>query len=157
MVRRVYHNYWVYILTNKPRGTLYIGVTGGLDYRMERHIRGEGSRFTARYKLKLLVYFEEFQYINDAIAREKQLKKWHRQWKIDLIERENPEWKNLWKPLGRPWSWSWNKFRVTGCMVQGDRDFVLLNLFQHLYYSFANALPANCPQRRHLPPRGRRV
>jgi len=99
MVRRVYHNYWVYILTNKPRGTLYIGVTGGLDYRMERHIRGEGSRFTARYKLKLLVYFEEFQYINDAIAREKQLKKWHRQWKIDLIERENPEWEiygNLW-------------------------------------------------------------
>ena len=71
---RAYHNYWVYILTNKPRGTLYIGVTGGIDDRMERHIEGLGSTFTAKYKLKLLVYYEEFQYINDATAREKQLK-----------------------------------------------------------------------------------
>ena len=74
-MKRVYHNYWVYILTNKPRGTLYIGITGGIDDRMERHIKGEGSLFTSKYKLKKLVYFEEFQYISDAIAREKQLKK----------------------------------------------------------------------------------
>ncbi|HAS19222.1 MAG TPA: excinuclease ABC subunit C [Flavobacteriaceae bacterium] len=99
MTKRAYHNYWVYILTNKPKGTLYIGVTGGLDDRMERHVLGEGSCFTAKYKLKQLVYFEEFQYINDAIAREKQLKNWHRQWKINLIEKDNPTWKNLWQPL----------------------------------------------------------
>ena len=87
----------VYILTNKPNGTLYIGVTGGIDDRMERHIKGEGSKFTAKYNLKMLVYYEEFQYIDDAIAREKQLKNWHRQWKINLIEEHNPNWENLWK------------------------------------------------------------
>ena len=97
MAKRFYHNYWVYILTNKPNGTLYIGVTGGIDDRMERHIKGEGSKFTAKYKLKMLVYYEEFQYIDDAIAREKQLKNWHRQWKINLIEEHNPNWENLWK------------------------------------------------------------
>lgn len=100
MSKRAYHNYWVYILTDKPKGTLYIGVTGGLDDRMERHIKGKGSNFTNKYKLKILVYFEEFQYIEDAIKREKQLKNWHRQWKINLIESSNPNWKDLWKPLG---------------------------------------------------------
>ncbi|UKM63628.1 GIY-YIG nuclease family protein [Flavobacteriaceae bacterium GSB9] len=98
-MRRAYHNYWVYILTNKPRGTLYIGVTGGIDDRMERHISGKGSVFARRYRLKQLVYVEEFQYIDDAIKREKQLKNWHRDWKINLIEGKNPEWKNLWAPL----------------------------------------------------------
>lgn len=101
MAKRSYHNYWVYILTNKPRGTLYIGVTGGIDDRMERHIKGEGSRFTAKYKLKKLVYFEEFQYIDDAIQREKQLKNWHRQWKINLIEEDNPNWDDLWEKKRR--------------------------------------------------------
>lgn len=67
---------------------------------MERHNNEEGSRFTSKYKLKMLVYYEEFQYVNDAIAREKQLKNWHRQWKINLIEKDNPKWKNLWRPLG---------------------------------------------------------
>ena len=99
MANRAYHNYWVCILTNKPKGTLYIGVTGGIDDRMERHIIGEGSKFTSRYKLKMLVYYEEFQYVNDAIAREKQLKNWHREWKINLIEESNPNWLNLWKQL----------------------------------------------------------
>jgi len=99
-MKRTYHNYTVYILTNKPRGVLYIGVTGGLDDRMERHLNKEGSKFTAKYNLKLLVYYENFQYVNDAIAREKQLKNWRREWKIQLIEKENPEWRNLYKPLG---------------------------------------------------------
>ena len=99
MAYRTYHNYWVYILTNKTNGTLYIGITGGIDNRMERHLNGEGSKFTSKYKLYLLVYFEEFQYVDDAIAREKQLKNWHRQWKINLIEKENPHWKNLWKNI----------------------------------------------------------
>ena len=99
MVKRAYHNYWVYIITNKPRGTLYIGVTGGLDDRMERHQKGKGSQFASKYRLTILVYFEEFQFINEAIVREKQLKNWHRDWKINLIENENPDWKQLWKPL----------------------------------------------------------
>ena len=98
-LKRSYHNYWVYIVTNKPKGILYIGVTGGIDDRMERHVAGEGSVFTKKYKLKQLVYYEEFQYINDAIKREKQLKNWHRDWKINLIEKDNPEWKNLWIAL----------------------------------------------------------
>ncbi|MBT8245375.1 MAG: GIY-YIG nuclease family protein [Winogradskyella sp.] len=98
-MKRAYHNYWVYILTNKPHGTLYIGVTGGLDNRMEQHVSGKGSTFTTKYNLKQLVYYEEFKYIQEAIKREKQLKNWHRQWKIDLIEQENPNWNNLWKPL----------------------------------------------------------
>ena len=99
MPRTRYHNYWVYIITNKPRGVLYIGVTGGIDDRMEGHVSGQGSKFSAKYKLKLLVYYEEFQYVQDAIAREKQLKRWHREWKINLIEKSNPNWVNLWKPL----------------------------------------------------------
>jgi len=99
MPRRSYHNYWVYIITNKPRGVLYIGVTGGIDDRMERHVSGKGSKFSAKYKLKLLVYYEEFQYVLNAIAREKQLKRWQREWKINLIEKSNPNWENLWKPL----------------------------------------------------------
>lgn len=99
MPRTRYHNYWVYIITNKPRGVLYIGVTGGIDDRMERHVSGQGSKFSAKYKLKLLVYYEEFQYVQDAIARKKQLKRWHREWKFNLIEKSNPNWVNLWKPL----------------------------------------------------------
>ena len=95
MPKRDYHNYWVYIVTNKKNGTLYIGVTGGIDDRMERHKSGEGSIFTSKYKLYKLVYFEEFQYIDDAIKREKQLKNWHRQWKINLIEELNPNWDDL--------------------------------------------------------------
>ena len=99
MATLTYHNYWVYILTNKERGTLYIGVTGGIDDRMERHVTGEGSKFTAKYNLKMLVYYEEFQYVEDAITREKQLKNWRRQWKINLIEEDNPSWNNLWSSL----------------------------------------------------------
>ena len=95
--KREYHNYSVYILTNKRRGALYIGVTGGIDDRMERHLKGEGSKFAKKYNLKRLVYQEDFQYVNDAIAREKQLKNWRRQWKIDLIELDNPNWENLYK------------------------------------------------------------
>jgi len=98
-MRRSYHNYWVYILTNKPKDTLYIGVTGDIDDRMQRHVAKKGSAFTTKYNLKLLVYYEEFQYVNDAIAREKQLKNWHRQWKVNLIEQHNPNWNNLWESL----------------------------------------------------------
>ena len=67
---------------------------------MERHMRNGGSKFTAKYNVKQLVYFEEFQYVLDAIEREKQLKNLHTAWKINLIEARNPNWDNLWKPLG---------------------------------------------------------
>ncbi|ARN78586.1 excinuclease ABC subunit C [Nonlabens spongiae] len=95
MPKRSFHNYSVYIMTNKPNGVIYIGVTGGLEDRVARHKLGIGSRFTSKYNCNKLVYFEDFQYINDAINREKQLKNWRRSWKIDLIEKDNPEWKDL--------------------------------------------------------------
>ncbi|WP_299099995.1 GIY-YIG nuclease family protein [uncultured Winogradskyella sp.] len=99
MPKRDYHNYWVYIITNKKNGVLYIGFTGGIDDRMERHTEGKGSSFASKYKLKRLIYFEEFQYVNDAIKREKQIKNWRRQWKINLIEESNPNWDDLWVRL----------------------------------------------------------
>ena len=95
MPKKSYHNYSVYILTNKKGGVLYTGVTGGIDDRLRRHRLGEGSAFTKKYHVHHLVYYEDFQYVIDAIAREKQLKNWHRQWKINLIEESNPEWKDL--------------------------------------------------------------
>tara|TARA_R110002074_G_scaffold96199_8_gene209159 strand:- start:1571 stop:1912 length:342 start_codon:yes stop_codon:yes gene_type:complete len=75
---------------------------------MERHVEGKGSSFSSKYKLKRLVYFEEFQYVDDAIKREKQIKNWRRAWKINLIEKDNPNWDDLWRQLD-----SENKFRMT--------------------------------------------
>ncbi len=88
-------NYYVYILASKARGTLYIGVTNSLDRRNFEHITGTPGSFTQKYSVKRLVYFEEFHRSEDAIAREKQLKNWHRQWKINLIESMNPLWQDL--------------------------------------------------------------
>ena len=88
-------SYFVYIVTNKPRGTLYIGVTGDIERRGNEHFTKSGSRFTQKYQLHRLVYAEEANSPSDAIAREKQLKNWHRQWKINLIEDLNPNWDNL--------------------------------------------------------------
>lgn len=89
------HNYYVYILANKARGTLYIGVTSDLYKRIGEHKQGVMSSFTKKYSVKRLVYYEIFQEIEFAIAREKQLKNWHRQWKINLIESVNPLWHDL--------------------------------------------------------------
>ena len=86
---------YVYIITNKPKGTLYIGVTSDLMRRMDQHRRKEGSHFAAKYNLTHLVYFEQHLDIREAIAREKQLKKWRREKKIWLIESENPTWTDL--------------------------------------------------------------
>ena len=85
---------YVYIATNKS-GTLYIGVTNDLERRMREHKQKVGSKFAARYNITRLVYYEEFADIREAIAREKQLKRWRRGKKVWLIERENPEWKDL--------------------------------------------------------------
>ncbi len=89
------HQYYVYILASKKNGTLYIGVTNDLEVRVLQHKQKINEGFTSKYDVGLLVYFETFQYINDAIKREKQLKKWNRQWKINLIEEENKDWKDL--------------------------------------------------------------
>jgi putative endonuclease len=92
-------SYWVYILASKPRGTLYIGVSNDILGRTERHRGGEGSRFTSRYSVRMLVYFEEFADVNEAIQREKSLKRYLRQWKINLIESSNPQWVDLFPGL----------------------------------------------------------
>ena len=88
-------NYYVYILANQKRGTLYIGVTNDLVRRMEEHQTKQVDGFTKKYNVVTLVYFESTEDIESAISREKVLKHWNREWKINLIEKENPEWKDL--------------------------------------------------------------
>ncbi len=90
---------FVYILSNQSRSVLYIGMTNNLNYRIEQHKQGVGSIFTKRYKVVDLLYFEDFLDITQAIGREKQLKNWKRDWKIDLIKNFNPEMKDLYNGL----------------------------------------------------------
>jgi putative endonuclease len=89
--------YAVYILASKPKGVLYIGFTGELSVRMYQHSTGELEGFTKRYFVKQLVYYELFADPSFGIKREKQLKKWNRNWKIELIEKHNPEWLDLYQ------------------------------------------------------------
>jgi putative endonuclease len=98
-VRTGGHQYWVYILASALGGTLYIGVTNDLVRRMTEHRLGIADGFTKRHRITRLVYFEEFGDIRDAIAREKQLKKWNRAWKIGLIEERNPNWSDLFSTI----------------------------------------------------------
>jgi putative endonuclease len=88
------YQFWVYILSNRSH-VLYIGVTNGLRKRIAEHRQLTPGTFTARYKITRLVYCEQFQYINNAIAREKELKHWTRAQKIALIEAANPTWEEL--------------------------------------------------------------
>ncbi len=88
-------SYYVYILGSRRNGTLYVGVTNNLLRRVGEHKSGLVEGFTKKYGVKNLFYFEETADINAAISREKQLKKWHRKWKLELIEHMNPEWKDL--------------------------------------------------------------
>ena len=87
--------YFVYILASQLYGTLYIGVTNDLYRRMVEHREGRGGKFTKKYGVTKLVWFQAFGYIEDAIQREKSLKRWPRAWKINLIERTNPDWHDL--------------------------------------------------------------
>ena len=87
--------FFVYIVTNEPWGTLYIGVTSNLEARIFQHKTGAVGGFTKRYGLKLLAYAEEFPDAHTAIQREKRLKKWPRTWKINLIRTDNPDWNDL--------------------------------------------------------------
>lgn len=86
--------YYVYIMTNRERGTLYVGVTNDIARRVWEHREGIGGGFTKKYGLMRLVHIEVFAAITDAIHREKRLKHWNRAWKIDLIEADNPHWED---------------------------------------------------------------
>ncbi len=90
----------VYILANDRNGTIYIGVTSNLLQRLYQHRSGEIPGFTSRYGVTKLVRFELFGEMLDAIAREKQLKNWRREWKLNLIEQDNPHWEDLGPSLG---------------------------------------------------------
>ncbi len=85
----------VYMLASKRHGTLYVGITNDLRERMEQHRAGLGSKFVKQYKVYRLVYVEPYDDPESAIRREKQLKKWNRDWKIRLIEENNLEWRDL--------------------------------------------------------------
>jgi putative endonuclease len=85
----------VYILASKRNGTLYVGVTSDLPRRWWEHQTGMPGSFTSRYEVKRLVWYEEFLWMIDAIAREKAIKNWPRRWKVELIEQTNPEWRDL--------------------------------------------------------------
>ncbi len=90
---------WVYIMASTPRGTLYIGVTDDLRRRAREHRGSRGSAFTRKYAVKFLVWYARFEHAKDALQRERTMKDWPRAWKINLVERENPDWKDLWDSL----------------------------------------------------------
>ncbi len=91
---------YVYILASQKNGTLYVGVTTSLAARIVQHKNGEGSKFAAKYGVTRLVWYEEHIDVRDAIEREKSIKRWRRDWKIALIEKDNPQWNELFRGLG---------------------------------------------------------
>jgi putative endonuclease len=92
---------WVYIMSNGPHGTLYVGVTANLAHRIAQHREGVGSVFCKKHGLTKLVYIEPHNGIDEAIAREKQMKAWKRIWKTSLVSKANPEWRDLFDDLNR--------------------------------------------------------
>ena len=94
-------NYFIYIITNKRNGVLYIGITNSLVRRIYEHRKSLCDGFAKKYKLKILVYYEIFNDVEKAIEREKILKTWNRAWKIRLIEKKNPEWRDLYDEIER--------------------------------------------------------
>jgi putative endonuclease len=93
--------YFVYLLASRKDGTLYLGVTCDLVRRVYEHKTKAASGFTSRYDVRRLVWLEIYDDPSSAIAREKQLKKWQRAWKIELIEKENPDWRDLYEEITR--------------------------------------------------------
>lgn len=91
--------FYVYILASKRNGTLYIGMTDDLVKRVWQHRNDILRGFTHRYGVKTLVWFEPHNSRESAFTRERQLKKWNRSWKLDLIERDNPRWRDLWSEI----------------------------------------------------------
>ncbi|MBI5178900.1 MAG: GIY-YIG nuclease family protein [Nitrospinae bacterium] len=92
-------SYFVYILASKRNGTLYIGVTNNLARRVYEHKNNLLEGFTKKYGVSLLVYYEQIFDVRSAIAREKQMKKWNRAWKLKLIEKSNPQWEDLYSEI----------------------------------------------------------
>ncbi len=92
-------NFYVYILASEKNGTLYVGITRNLIKRIYEHKNNIVKGFTEKYKVHKLVYYEECSDIYEAIQREKQVKRWYRKWKIELIENFNPEWEDLYYKL----------------------------------------------------------
>ncbi len=93
--------YWLYILASRPRGTLYVGMTNDLVRRVHEHREGSTDGFTKEHAVKMLVYFEQHATAIAALQREKNIKHWPRQWKIDLIRSTNPDWSDLWEEIVR--------------------------------------------------------
>jgi putative endonuclease len=87
---------WVYIMANRYRGGMYVGVTANLEARVQQHREGTGSIHVRDYGKTRIVYAERHEEIESAIAREKLIKKWRREWKFALIEADNPDWRDLW-------------------------------------------------------------
>jgi putative endonuclease len=94
-------SYFVYILASRKHGTLYVGVTNNIARRVSEHRAGSASAFTKKYQVHRLVYAESHDNVEEAIKREKAIKEWQRAWKVQLIERANPEWDDLAESLNR--------------------------------------------------------
>jgi putative endonuclease len=94
--------FYIYILANRPRGSIYIGMTNDLVRRVWQHKEGQANGFTKRYWIKRLVYFEAHATAENAIEREKRLKRWRRAWKDDLVECANPMWRDLYDDIAQP-------------------------------------------------------
>ncbi len=92
---------YVYILTNKRMGTLYTGVTNDLSKRIWEHKNNRGSKFTTKYKTHVLVWYQHYNSIEEAITQEKRMKEWNRNWKIEAIEDMNPSWDDLYQTLNQ--------------------------------------------------------
>lgn len=92
-------SYYVYLLASRRRGTLYVGVTNELRKRVWQHKQDLVEGFTKKYGVKILVWYEQTESIESAIVREKQIKKWNRDWKVELIEKNNPQWKDLYEDI----------------------------------------------------------
>ena len=96
---RFVKRYFIYILASKRNGTLYVGVTSNLIRRVYEHKNNLVEGFTKKYSVHQLVYFEQTEDAASAIHREKQIKKWNRKWKLELIEKNNPDWKDLYEDI----------------------------------------------------------
>ncbi len=119
-MKKEYH-FYVYIMSNYERTTFYIGFTNHIVRRVIEHKFGLGSDFTKKYKLKYLIYFEEYQYVDQAIMREKELKGWIRKKKLNLIKEVNPEMKDLGKEL----------FKDYGITEEEAKKYLKINKYQY--------------------------
>lgn len=119
---REYH-FWVYILSSRSRN-LYVGMTNRLLRRTEQHREHRIGAFTARYNIDRLVYFEYFQYVRSAIAREKELKHFTREEKIALIERVNPTWDDLYVRMTTEWDGKLAKLQQAGAIEPSEKQIL---------------------------------